>query len=60
MNRNMLDYLIDVAEDHHCEAKVEDGKLMVLDCYTDASGEYHAEWITIEPTKKAMLEWLGY
>jgi len=48
-----------ILDDHGIKWKMQDGKLLVLDCYMK-NGKYSQEWIVGPQNEKALLGWLGY
>lgn len=57
---NTIAQLITFIEAHGFEARsTEDGKIVGLMIYCK-DGKAYGEWETIEPTAKAVRNWLGY
>lgn len=55
----MINSLIRYIENHGNQAKIINGKLLVLDIQTK-DNKIYSEWIIIEPKIKKVREWLGY
>ena len=54
-----MDKLIKLLLLHNIECKIEDGKLMALECYCE-DGKHFQKWVELKPEKRTVLVWLGY
>jgi len=54
-----MNKLINLLLLHNIECKIENGKLMAVECYSK-DGKHFQEWVELKPERNVVLAWLGY